>query len=149
MQPEGRDLGQRGEGETALRQARMRQEETGKPRHAAAEIEDVAVDHARPIAERGLAAAGPLDLLQGRKQSAWRAAPADGGDEIQERGLPVEAGGLARVERRDAVDGGKKGDADEGGGEMGAAVAQVGAEAEVNGPAGVIRTLLRPRALSL
>jgi hypothetical protein len=127
----------------------MRQEETGKPRHAAAEIENVAVDHARPISERGLAAAGPLDVLQRREQSAWRAAPADGGDEIEERGLPVEADGLARVERRDTADGGEAGDADEGGGEMGTAVAQVGAEAEVNGPAGAIKTLLRPRALSL
>lgn len=53
MAPAGSDLGERGQSESALRQARVRQDEAGPGSHNAAEIQDVAVDHPRPVAERG------------------------------------------------------------------------------------------------
>jgi hypothetical protein len=68
--PARRDLGQRDEDKTPLCQARVRQDEAGPPRHAAAEVEDVAVDHARPVAERRDAASLALDALDGRQQRA-------------------------------------------------------------------------------
>src|SRR6266542_5488758 len=149
MLPERRDLGQRGEGEAARGQARVGQGQVAKARHTASEVEDVAVDHARSVAKRRFPSAFALDAFQGRQQAAGRAAPSDLGDDVQKTRLPVEADGLARVHRRDARKRSESGDAGESGTEMGAAVAEIGTEADVDRAAGAVSTLLRPRAVFL
>src|SRR5262249_31210458 len=110
---------------------------------AAGEVEDVAVDDARPVAKGRPSTPGALDALQGREQPPGRSREADARDEVPEPGLRGVADGRGRVEGGNAVDRGDAGDATEGRSQVGAPVAEVRAEADVG-----LRTLPRPPAPS-
>jgi hypothetical protein len=83
----------------------MRQNEAPGRRHAAAEVQEVAVDDARAKADASPAAELSFDGFQMPEKSPGRARPGDDGDEVPEERLPGESDRVGLVDGRDAAKG--------------------------------------------
>jgi hypothetical protein len=113
--PRGRDLGERGEHETAFVHPAMRQDRIGSAADDPSKIQDVEVDLAGSVRSAIDAAQVPLDAFDGREQGAGGPPPRDLGDRILEVGLvrpadwirPVEGGDAEETERLQRAEAGK------------------------------------------
>src|SRR6266536_431140 len=107
----------------------------------AREIQDVDVDLARAVRERGRAPHPELDFPRPPQALARRPAPGDLDDGVPEIRLVAEADRLRAVERGDPSQGSEGGDLAKSGFEMGAPVAEVGSEAEVRDAEAALREI--------
>jgi len=131
MAPLRRDFRQRRQSEAAPGEARVRKDWIASAPHNTPEVQDVHIDLARSAGDGAPAAAAAFDLFDGSEQSLGRAGPADFGDGVPEFPLSGITDRIGAVKGRDGVYRRETFDFREGGGQMGPAVADVGAEAEV------------------
>ena len=144
MAPSRGDLGERRQGEAPDGHARVRQDRIGTAADGAREVEDVEVDLAGAVDEPRDASELALDRLQRGEETSGRAAPEDLGDGVVEIGLVGVPDGRGAIERGDAADGRDRTEPGESAVELGAAVAEIRAEADVDPPRR-ISTLPRSR----
>lgn len=133
MPKRGSNLGERDQHEAALGQAGMRDDEVAGADGGAGVEEDVDVEGTRAERDEATASELALDVADGVEELEWEERGFGGDAAVEEPGLRGEADGFGGVERRAA------GDADAGGveklegaGDAGGAVAEVGAEGEID-----------------
>jgi hypothetical protein len=131
MAPLRRDFRQRLQSEAAPGESRVRKNWIASAPHHTPEVQDVHVDLARSAGEGAAATAAAFDLLDGSEQGLGRAGPADFGDGVPEFPLSGVTDRIGAVKRRDGVYRRETFDFRKGGSQMGPAVADIGAKAEV------------------
>jgi hypothetical protein len=105
--------------------------------------EDVQVEESRTFGDKFVAAEGSFDATEGAEESSSGESGFGVEDAIEEPGLVEEVHGLGFVESGDAEDADARlFEGGEGGAEIGGAVAQVGAEGEVDLVRGHGRTIV-------
>ncbi len=98
MPPARRDLRERREHETALREPGVGQDRIRPRPHEPAEVQDVEIDFARPVTKTRDASFRPLDTLESREKGLGAGGPAYLRDGVAKLGLVRVPDGVAPVE---------------------------------------------------